>query len=351
MSDEMKAQTSEEAATWYARMLRSDAAMHQADFERWLWASDAHRQAYDRLSRQYERSAVLAHSASFGQHRPEARGRRLLPIGFGVGAALTGLATAAAMLLSLSGVFTTLLNPTNPSAVGAVASSGPQDRSEFRLASSTGQIRQVNLPDGSTVTLDTGAVVTVAYGENQRHLNLVAGRARFNVSHEHRPFIVTAGTGDITAHGTVFDVEILGRGGVQVALLRGAIGVRVRDTRTNREIRREMIAHQRADFDATGFVTPVRALPLQATDWPSGVLDVDAMALTDLLAQTNRYTASPIEIADSELASLKVSGRFHVNQPDLVVQNLADLFDLRVDRGEDGRILLKKKISTSQESA
>jgi transmembrane sensor len=348
VSEKDLSQASEAAAMWLARMLRSDASLYQAEFETWLEADDAHKLAYERLREQYQRSLVLAHSRSPAENTEITKRRRwLIPVGFGIGAVLAGLAAAAVMLLSLSAAFTTLIRPTNGSPSGEAAVLATSDRSAFQLASPTGHIRTVRLPDGSQVTLDTGAALTVAYNGTRRFLTLSAGRARFDVVHERRPFVVAAGTGDITAHGTIFDVQIMGGGKVQVALLRGAIGVRVRDPRTNQTTHRELAAHQKTDFGATGFVAAIRVLTSRAADWPSGVVDVDAMTLSDLIEQANRYTDTPIEIADPSLASLQVSGRFQINRPELVVQNLIDLFGLTVDRSQEGRILLKKKIQTA----
>lgn len=345
MSQERNPDTSEEAAMWLARMLRSDAGLYESEFQSWLDADDAHRLAYERLRQQYQCSEVLVHSRSLAARNGSGGHRRwFLPIGFGVGAIAAGLATAAVMLLSLSAVFTTLLRPAGRSPSAETASLTPPDRGAFRLTSPTGHIRTVRLPDGSKVILDTGAALMVAYNGTERSLALSSGRARFEVVHDRRPFVVAAGTGEITAHGTIFDVQIMGRGSVQVALLRGTIGVRIHDPKTNQSTRRELTAHQKTDFDTAGFVAPTRALPLHATDWPSGVIDVDAMTLSDLIGQANRYTDTPIEIVDPSLMSLQVSGRFQVNRPDLVIQNLVDLFGLTVDRSQDGRVFLRKKV-------
>src|SRR3546814_4387812 len=91
------------------------------------------------------------------------------------------------------------------------------------LASKSGEIRTVALEDGSRVTLDTDTIVHVAYSPTERGLKLERGRARFDVSYDaSRPFVVFAGGGSITAHGTVFDVAVVDRH-VSVALLRGSI--------------------------------------------------------------------------------------------------------------------------------
>lgn len=343
MSQEQEPRVSDEAAMWLARMLRSDASSYQVEFETWLHADDAHGFAYQRLQQQYERSRVLTGSRLFARERgTPPRRRPFLPIGFGIGAVVAGLATAAVMLLSLSAVFTTLLQSGSRPTSAQIASAVPPAHGTYRLTSPTGDIRTVRLPDGSKVTLDAGATLTVAFGDRRRSLTLTEGRARFEVAHEIRPFVVEAGTGEITAHGTIFDVEIKAAGRVQVALLRGAIAVRVHDVKSNRIASRELIAHQRTDFDVSGFAVPIQATPFQANDWPRGVIDADTMPLAELLGQANRYTAIPFEIDDPSLASLQISGRFHINQPDLLAQNLADLFDLMVDRTRPDRIELRK---------
>jgi transmembrane sensor len=255
------------------------------------------------------------------------------------------------MLLSLSAVFTTLLQsggrPTPSETAGQVASVSHA----YPLTSPTAGIRTIRLADGSKVTLDAGTSLTVAYDQRRRVLTLIRGRARFEVAHEARPFVVAAGAGDITAHGTIFDVEITDGGRVQVALIRGAIGVRVRDKSTNAWALRELTPHQKTDFDPTGFITRVQPLAAMAKDWPTGVVDVDAMPLAELLRDANRYTTAPIEVAQPDLASLHVSGRFQVDRPDLLVQNLADLFDLTVDRSQKGRILLRKNFQAGAKPA
>src|SRR3546814_14166765 len=77
------------------------------------------------------------------------------------------------------------------------------------LASKSGEIRTVALEDGSRVTLDTDTILHIAYSPTERGLKLERGRARFDVSYDaSRPFVVFAGGGSITAHGTVFDVAV-----------------------------------------------------------------------------------------------------------------------------------------------
>jgi transmembrane sensor len=325
----------DEAASWLARMMRPDSARFRGEFEAWLATDERHQQAYDRLSRRFAHSQILARSRVYGADGPvRPRLRWIWPIG-------GGLAAAAAMLLTLSHI------PGPMSGRPIAAASTPdlasgRDRGQ-QIASTSGGIRRIELPDGSEVTLDTGAILKVAYDDQQRLLRLVRGRARFDVVHERRPFIVAAGVGAVVARGTLFDVEVRGSGKIHVALLRGAVDVRVDQAGDGVAVRR-LHVNQQAEFDQTGFVVDSQALPAQSLDWPTGLLDVEAMPLSDLLSRANSYAAVPIETAGQDLAALKVSGRFRIDEPDLLARNLADLFNLTVDRSQPDRIILKKSV-------
>ncbi len=65
----------------------------------------------------------------------------------------------------------------------------------LQFASTTGQVRDIALPDGSQLTLDADSLVTVAVRGNTRSIQLVRGRALFAVAKDpSRPFAVTAAT-------------------------------------------------------------------------------------------------------------------------------------------------------------
>src|SRR3546814_12524306 len=97
-------------------------------------------------------------------------------------------------------------------------------QSDYRTG--TGEMRNVTLSDGSSVTLDTGSAIAVNYGDGRRGVRLLAGRAWFDVAHDERhPFTVSAADARVRVTGTAFDVGLdddsndvtLARGGVQGA--------------------------------------------------------------------------------------------------------------------------------------
>lgn len=333
MSQDETQMLRDEAASWLARMMRPDSGRFRDEFETWLATDERHGQAYERLSRRFAHSQILVRSPVYGADGPVRPSLRWIwPVG-------GGLAAAAAMLLALSHIPGPLSqHPTSPVSrpLGMRA-----DETALHIATRTGEIRSIRLPDGSQVTLDTGAVLNVAYDNRERLLRLVQGRARFDVAHEHRPFVVAAGEGAVVARGTLFDVEVGSGGKIHVALLRGAVDVRVNRMGDGVSVRHLHVSQQ-AEFDQAGFVAAPVVLPAQSLDWPTGLLDVDAMPLSDLLSRANSYAAIPIEASGQDLATLKVSGRFRIDQPDLLARNLADLFNLTIDSSQPGRVILKK---------
>src|SRR3546814_11678062 len=80
-------------------------------------------------------------------------------------------------------------------------------QSDYRTG--TGEMRNVTLSDGSSVTLDTGSAIAVNYGDGRRGVRLLAGRAWFDVAHDERhPFTVSAADARVRVTGTAFDVGL-----------------------------------------------------------------------------------------------------------------------------------------------
>src|SRR3546814_1555363 len=70
-----------------------------------------------------------------------------------------------------------------------IANGGTAGGNSSQLQSKLGEIREVQLPDGSRVTLDTDSLVLTKFDRDLRDVRLVRGRARFNVEKDNRPFV------------------------------------------------------------------------------------------------------------------------------------------------------------------
>ena len=183
-----------EASAWFARMRRDDAARFRSEFDSWL-ARPEHLAAYNRIAERFSDAKLLRSQAT----TPRADE----PIGRRSWRRLLVLGTALALLLLTCAALPVLVPGSQPDVADTGAVSTPT-----QVATLRGEIRTVRLPDGSKVTLDADTLLTVSFGKASRRLRLERGRARFEVAHETRPFVVAAGDRSVTARGTIFDVSI-----------------------------------------------------------------------------------------------------------------------------------------------
>ena len=312
----------QEAIAWLVRLRAPDGdADHQA-FEDWYAADPLHADTYDDVLRNWEAMEVAGETpAAQARQKPS----RPLSSRF-----MAWTAVAAAVAAAL------LLVPGSP-----VHLSGPSGSdAPMQLASHVGEIRNLDLPDGSDVTLDTDSRLTVLYTDNERRLRLDGGRARFRVAHgDPRAFLVEAGSTEVIAHGTVFDVDVAGSK-VAVSLLEGSVEVRPKSASVpSRPSASTILKPGQHLVVAQGHVPQ----PLKAEEprWTSGMLSFEDAELRTVVASANRYSAVKILLADPAIERLRFSGTFDPREPDAFAQSLASMFDLLLDRDADGTIHLK----------
>ncbi len=90
---------------------------------------------------------------------------------------------------------------------------------------STAQIRNIRLEDGSIVHLGADSAIEIAFEPEMRRIQLLSGEAYFEVEpNPMRPFKVEARNVETTVLGTAFDVRLMSDG-VTVAVNRGRVGV------------------------------------------------------------------------------------------------------------------------------
>jgi transmembrane sensor len=68
--------------------------------------------------------------------------------------------------------------------------------------------------------------------------------------------------------------------------------------------------------------------------------DFDAVPIAALVAEANRSALRPIRLADASLGAQRVSGRFRVDDPELLARRLGALFGRAVDVGDPREIVL-----------
>jgi len=206
-----------------------------------------------------------------------------------------------------------------------------------RYVTGVGEQRTVTLADGSTVALNTGSVVEVAYSPARRDIRLLQGQALFQVAHNaSRPFVVTAGDRTVTALGTRFDVRLDGQA-VKVVLVEGRVAVeplRLRGVeriapvlaRHTLDPGEELIAVPDADVQVASTDTA------QATSWRRGQVIFRDNTVADAVAEMNRYSDTQLVIDDPRIAQLKISGVFGVTREENFLAALTSFYPIEADK-------------------
>jgi len=311
----------DEAAAWIAR-LRSDAVSHsdKVEFSRWLNQSDAHTRAFDEMADTWDTLGAAAFTPT-AQSTPmpapntavTERRRHWLP-DFNLwqgGLAMACIAGLVAIITLLPGAPTVSVQTHSTAA---------------------GEQRQIALPDGSVVELNTQSTLQVAYTDEERNLVLVKGEVYFDVfSNKQRPFVVNVGSGTITAVGTAFNIY---RQPYQtlVTVTEGIVRVKeARDATTPSPASVDATADQQVTLGRRGLSQPRKVAAAATIAWLDKTLVFDDIPLPQAIEELNRYLEEPVDASDTSLIHLKVSGTFSLEAPGETLQALVTSFNLATD--------------------
>lgn len=336
MNDEMTSGPAEntlaaEAAMWFAKLRGPDADRHRPAFDAWLARGALHLAAYNRAAEIFamgkclvdddDEAPVLSSPRSPTQPRTGQLTTR---------AWFTIVAAAAALLFAIIWLAASDRLVSRRSASPTSLAQAQHSRFPLQLASRLGEVRTIILDDGSRLTLDSDSLLSVAFDPRQRLLRLERGRARFEVAHDTRPFIVAAGPGRVTATGTIFDVSVTALRGVSVRLLHGSVDVDMPSERAAMgEPARQVVSLRPGQM--IGYADSPPVVQLADPRWPDALTGFDDMRLGDVIAQANARSAVKVRAADPAVAALRVSGSFRINDGRALAHRLAILFDLKAD--------------------
>lgn len=195
---------------------------------------------------------------------------------------------------------------------------------QYRTAK--GERRQLQLADGSQMTLNTDSAVDVHYGNQLREIRLHHGELLLQTASDpaRRPLLVHTAQGSVRALGTRFSVYSHdGRSDVQV--FEHAVELRAAD---NPGTVLHLEAGQQASFDARS-ILPARALDDSSDAWTRGMLVALDWPLRRVLDELARYRRGYLACSDA-VAHLRVTGALRLDDTDTVLQNLANALPIRV---------------------
>ena len=227
-------------------------------------------------------------------------------------------------------------------------SSAPISKGEF--TTSTAEIKQLSLADGSQITLGGHSKLTVDFESAKREIRLDAGEAYFNVDKDPtRPFVVLARQGAITAIGTAFNVRTV-EDRVTVTVTEGSVAVTDADSvasahstsatplvlETRHLAQGEQLTYSPGKKAAALETTGIKHVNAGgAARWREGWLVYRDETLQYVIADIARYTDLQVTVADSA-ANVQFSGAVSKDHIAEWLAALPDVTPLSVKRTEQG---------------
>jgi len=190
--------------------------------------------------------------------------------------------------------------------------------------SGVGERREVSLPDGGTLVLNTDSAVDVAYSATQRRIRLHHGEIMITTAPDARPFLVNTPHGVIRALGTRFGVRC-DDGGSVVSVFEHAVEVRCA---ARPDAVRRLEAGQQLRFQDSGPETAM-AMPAHQDSWLRGMLVAADWPLQQLVQELARYRRGRL-VCDAAVAQRPVTGTYRLDDIDAVLESLCASHGLQV---------------------
>jgi transmembrane sensor len=306
-----------EAAIWLARLRADDRTPEdERAFRAWLMADPRHATAFEAVNGVWDSVGALSRDLRSGKVPAEPRVSRRALLSGGMGLAVAAGGTFAFVQSAAAEVYKT----------------------------DVGEQKHVTLRDGTGIFLDTDTKLTVDFTDAARKVDLRYGRANFRVAPDaKRSFAVEAGRKLVIGTRSTFDVRRYGDD-ISVLLIHGRATVKsAADIDAGRLLsdgeRLSFISGQSPKLDKPNL------LPLLA--WHSGQAIFENSPLVDVVLEMNRYSTIKLEVDDSRIARMKVSGVYRVGDNANFARSLSRLLPVEIhvvdDRiqlvGDDARIL------------
>lgn len=293
----------EQAADWFSLFASGDAvAADREAWQRWLEASPHNGWAWQQAERLQRRMQGVPGDFSgrvFGLAREDRRSNRRTVL--------------KGMLLALG--------------TGALGLGGYRELEQGALfadyRSAIGERLPVSLADGSQLLLNTQSALDVVYADGQCRVTLRSGEVLVN-ARAGSSFSVAAEQGDVRAVGGRFSVRQLDAA-AQVEVFSGQVQVQPRNALGITVLDQEQVSL----FDAVEALS-TRTLDYAADAWSRGLLIANDQRLADFLAELGRYRPGLLR-CDPQVAGLRLSGTFELDDPEQTFRALASALPVRVE--------------------
>jgi transmembrane sensor len=331
----------DEAALWIAKLDKGLSKDDEKSLQQWLAAEPENHEVFLQMAEMWDKMDTLARlselfpRATLQQRRPT---RVVLAIAASV---------LVAMLVGLWGMTGTLPDiPLSPGGSEVAAVDGVYE-------TSIGEYSVVTLPDGTELVLNTNSLVRVNYTDQRRLLVLDRGEVHVKVAHDiSRPLSLFAGTQEIRAVGTEFNVEINSDQMIELVVTEGKVlvGVHQREVQDESELKSTSLPA------STTSVSKGEAMILGSADvevneispediavklsWQQGNLIFRGESLAEAVDEIGRYTTVEFVILDENLKKLRISGLFKAGDVEGLLTTLKENFNINHTQEDKGKVIL-----------
>ncbi len=190
-------------------------------------------------------------------------------------------------------------------------------------STTTGARRRLQGSDGSRIELNTASAIDLRYSPVQRELTLVRGEVSLDsASGDPRPFRIHTRLGELATA----DAQLLLREndrGLLLAVRAGEVTLFPASPK-----QQQVHAGERLQVLSNGDYQPAHWHG-DPWGWTDGVLSVQQMPLGEFVAELARYRPGVLRCSP-EVAALKVSGTYQLDDPERILHLLARSLPLRV---------------------
>jgi transmembrane sensor len=347
--EQVRAAIAEQASEWLVTNAEGPLeARDSAALAAWLRASPLHVEEFLAVS-------VIARDLREARSDPEysletvlARAREddtpVQPLWPGVNAPVRGISsrrwlTAAVAMAAVVVLSVGLFSLWNARPIARV--SAPGSTTALHFETRHGEQLSRRLTDNSVLHLNTDSAVTIRYSKTQRLVVLTSGEADFEVAHEPvRAFRVFAGSAEVVALGTKFDVR-LEHDSTVVTVVEGQVAVGPSPmlerlgphSGQNHPPRLVQLGADQQIRVAEGEwpATPATVDAQRTTAWLHRQIVFDQEPLERVADEFNRYAPKPFDIATPALRNLQISGVFATDDTEAFIAFLRSLTGVRVE--------------------
>lgn len=333
-----------QAAKYVARVYSGDlSATEEQTIRDWCAADPKHQNEFDHMIDVWDTSRELYEET---EAKLQVRGYKV------------AFSIAASAMITLAVILSILLPGSVFKKQGEIAAEIPNAQPQQILAANRvadnyktriGEVKNVMLPDGSLVELNTNTEIRLDFNDSVRKVILVQGEAFFAVAkNPSKVFMIDTGERTIRVIGTQFNVRKQSQS-LQIAVKEGLVAVH---PTSEQHIAFE---HKSDDILLTAgtigaFSGEGQLISRDQSDkvdrlqsWRFGLFRFDNESMETVVAELNRYQPKHIILLDDEVKSLRISGVYSLTDQDNLFKALEQVLPIRVTTHSQQILIQAKK--------